>query len=245
SNLNRGSAHDTFAAGGLAFAIDPDSRQTAGTGMTIGASAYNSFTLGKEQSLVASAGADLTTDLDGTSAEQVSLRAGLSWHGRIGGSRFALGPVADVTYLASQPHLWRSGLSGRLEVPVGTQNLVALSFTALTQDYASQSYRNGIRVLAAGAITHALTPAMRARFQVGMDLERTRLAHLDHDGAHAELRLANEWPGGFSTSALASYARVQHRGDFPGTASPRADDRLTAGVTASNSQIDLGGFTPE
>jgi hypothetical protein len=85
---------------------------------------------------------------------------------------------------------------------------------------------------------------MRARFKVGVDVERTQLAHLDHDGAHGELRLANEWPGGFSTSAFTSYARVQFRGNFPGTASPRVDDRLTAGVTASNSQIDLGGFTP-
>jgi tetratricopeptide (TPR) repeat protein len=244
TNLNRGSAHQTFVAGGLAFAIDPGSRQTAGASVTIGGSAYNSFTLGNGQAIVASAAGDLTTDIEGARAEQVVLNAGLSWQGRSGNSRFALGPIADVTYWDFEPHLMRYGLSGTLDVPAGPQDLVGLSFTVLGQDYASQTYRNGFRVLANAQLTHGFTPALRASVETGLDIERTQSAHLDRDGVYGEVRVASDWRGGFSTSAFARYARDQYRGNYPGTGAPRVDDRLSAGVTISNSQVDLGGFTP-
>lgn len=244
SNLNRGSSHQTFAAGGLAFAIDPDSRRTAGTAITIGGSAYHSSNLPNGQTIVASAAADLTTDIEGTRAEQISLSTGLSWQGRIGNGRFALGPIADATYRGLEPHLVRYGLTGKLDVLAGPQNLVGLSFTALGQDYASQAYRDGFRVLAGAQLTHAFSPTVRASLSVGMDIERTQRAHLDRDGVSGEVRVASDWRGGFSTSLFARYARDQYLGNYPGTGTPRLDDRLSAGVTVSNSRIDLGGFTP-
>ncbi len=244
SNLNRGSGHQTFNAGGLAFAIDPGSRQTAGMGVTIGASAYNSFILGNGQALVASASADLTTDIEGSRAEQISLNAGLSWQGRVGGARFAIGPIINATFSAFEPHLMRYGLSGDFAASAGAQNLVGLSFTALGQDYASETYRNGFRVLAGAQLTHAFMPALRASVETGVDIERTQSAHLDRNGIYGEVRVERDWRGGFSTSISARYAREQYLGNYPGTGAPRVDDRLSAGVTVSNSQIDLGGFTP-
>ncbi|AEQ52965.1 surface lipoprotein assembly modifier [Pelagibacterium halotolerans] len=244
SNLNRGSAHRIFAAGGMDFAIDPDSRRTAGTGITIGGSAYHSFSLGNGQAVIANAAVDLTTDIEGTRAEQLSLSAGLNWQGRLGNSRFGLGPIADVSYSGFDPHLVRYGLSGTLNVPVGGQNLVGLSFTVLGQDYASQAYRNGFRVLAGAQVTHAFTPAVRASLQLGADIERTQAAHLDRDGVFGDVRVVSDWRGGFSTALFVRYARDQYLGNYPGTGTPRLDERLSAGITVSNSQIDLGGFTP-
>ncbi|WP_116653816.1 surface lipoprotein assembly modifier [Pelagibacterium sediminicola] len=244
SNFNKGSAHDTFVVGNMAFAINPDSRQASGTGLTIGGDMHYTFALPEHQQIVAALGGSVTTSLDNTTRKQFDLNTGLYWQGRLESGRVRIGPTASLSYANDAVHLLRYGLTGQATLEVAPQNLISLSFAALGQTYPAENFRDGYKLITGAGLTHAFTPATRLSLHLGGEIERTQRPHLDHDDISAEIRLNHDWSGGLITSTFAKASHHRYRGDFPGLSAPREDTHLGLGTTVSHSGIDLGGFTP-
>lgn len=245
TNVNKGSGHQTFEAGGLDFTIDDQARATSGVGASVGGSAFATANLDEVHALTASLGLDLRKYTNGTDFDQATLNASLMLTRRHGDAVFGIGPVATQTWKAWQPYLAQYGVAARATAAVTQRDIVGLSFQALGQDYADLDHRDGW--LATGRLSwkHHVSPALSITAHLGGTIERTQRAHLDHDDIVAGLRIDNEWQGGLITGVFGAVENHAYVGDYPLTDAPRHDQEISVGATLSHRSIAMAGFMPQ
>lgn len=245
TNANRGSGHETFNVGPYKFTIDPDSRATSGIGLGAGGEAHHDFRLGPDRSVRASVAGHVVKYLESDAFDTLQLSGSLALEQEAGLATLSIGPTVSGHWSGWEYALTRYGVDGSAQVPVGSNNLVALSFSALVQDFAVSDYRDGYRLEANAMLIHQFDAAHRIEMSFGALEETTQMPHLDHIDLSAGVAFASEWPGGLLTEFFGDYEVHDFVGSYPGIDAARQDHRWSAGATLAHRSLEVGGFVPE
>ncbi|MCD7060989.1 surface lipoprotein assembly modifier [Pelagibacterium xiamenense] len=245
TNFNKGSGHETFDTGGLVFSIDENARARTGLGVALGATAFAAFRIDEDNDLTVSLIGDTTKYVDAADYDHAQAGLELTYAHRRQGLMIGLGPVARYQWSGWEPYLASYGAAIEAAAPVGPGDLVTATFEVLARDFAVLDHRDGWQATGTIGLQHRFSPSASLAVTLGTTLERTQRPHIDHNDIVVGVTLRNEWHGGLITSLFASYEHHAYLGDYPAVGAPRADHKITAGVTLAHRAIDIAGFMPQ
>lgn len=244
SNLTGGPKTKTVMIGGLPFQLDPSSREASGTGLNLGLSAWQTWSLSRDWQLALSGTLDRRIyDTAAKSDEtEVGARLVLVHKAEWGGLSF--GPRMAVLF--QEEGLVRRQAGIGLDASVMSGKNVRLSFSAevLRQRFPQTTYRDGTLSRALVGIRWAPNPDAALFVNLPMERETAEADHLAHLDLGVELGVhLQRGPLGLGLAVSTSLDRYD--GVYPGFDVARKDRVSSLKLSLSHDRINWKGMVPE
>lgn len=245
SNANNGTDKDTVILGGIPFVPDPESRAQDAIGLSLGATAWNRWSIGEGRALSLSASLD-TTQYDNELVRDETIASARFLYSATGPDyRFTIGPTLERTWENGDPYRFRYGLFASAEKRLGRNASAGLGLSVLRQSHDDLSYLDGQLVRGALSYQRTLSPDLRLSVALPFEYERTERAHLDHQEIGLSLGAERRWKNGLVSNLSLGYSADNYIGDYPLANTPRRDRITTAVLGLSHPDFHVGSFIPE
>lgn len=245
SNITGGTTTETVLVGGVPFTLDPASREASGVGLTLGATAWRSWSLGRSWNATASASVDFRTFNTALKPDETELALRLDASHR--------GPRASVAFGPRYSMLFQDGSRARQQAGIGMNAayLAAprlrffLSAEMLRQTYPQADFRNGTRTSVTPGLQWALSPQTILTAELPMLRESARARHLAHKDVALGIGLATRMSGGLNLSVSVLGGRNAYDGIYPGFTLARTDHVKSLRLSISHNKVQVRGLMPE
>jgi tetratricopeptide (TPR) repeat protein len=245
TNANRGTLAETISLGGLDFVIDDQAQALYGTGLAVGATAWNRWTLNETWDASVSGLFDANFYNNDLINDDVNALLRLDLGATVGRGRVTFGPLFERRWLAGDEYSSRVGFNLAGIVRPRPDRQVYASTTYWSQNYDDRDYQNGNLITANLGMTQILSPSVRLAIGLPLAKEVANTDHLSHLDKGLVVTLEREWKGGVVSEFTASYTNAEYDGNFPSFTMPRSDDVSSIRVGLRSRAINIRGFTPE
>ncbi len=244
SNLTGGPDTDTVMIGGLPFHLDPGSREAAGTGLSLGLSAWQSWSLSRDWQLALSGSVDRRLYDTAAKSDETEFGARLALVHQADWGGLSFGPRTAILF--QDEGLVRRQVGFGLDASVASGKKVRLSFSAevLRQRFPQTDYRDG--TLSRALIGIRWTPNPDAALFLNLPIERESAVadHLSHLDLGVELGVKlRRGPLGIGLAVATSLDRYD--GVYPGFDVAREDRVSSLKLSLSHDRLNWRGMVPE
>lgn len=245
TNANGGTDAETVIIGGLPFTPDPSSRATRAVGLSFGITGWNRWTLSEDWNATLSGSLDVRRYNKDAVADETVAALRLDF-GTVGPRhRLTFGPVVDRMWKNDTPYRTRIGLGGSYQYRLRPDVVLGASATWWRQDHDDLTYLDGTLLSGALSATWIVAPDLTLSASLPFEVEKTGLAHLDHQSLGLTLGVEKAWEGGLVTGFNVGYSEDRYDGPYPAFGVPRVDKETTAGITLRHGKLRVGPFVPE
>lgn len=245
TNITAGTSTETVLIDGVPFTLDPGSRAASGVGVTLGATAWHSWSLSPSWDAIASASLDhrwFNTEFKPDETD-LALRLDAAFRGKRGsvsfGPRFAL--------------LFQDGDRARRQAGVGMSAIylaaprlrVFLTAEVLRQNFPQAPFRNGTRASATPGMQWALSQQTILTVELPILRETARAPHLAHTDLALGVGLSTQIGRGFNLGVGTLAGRNAYDGAYPGFDIARTDRVRSLRLNVSHDRLQFRGLMPE
>ncbi len=245
TNITGGTLQETVLVGGVPFTLDPTSREASGVGLLVGATAWHSWSLGKDWKAVASASVDqriYDTALKPDETE-VGLRLDMAHRGPRGGISF--GPRFAVLFQNGDRARRQMGLGMNLSYLIDPRLRFTLAAEWLKQDHPQSAFRDGNRVTATPGLQWAVSRQTTLAVEMPLLRETANASHLAHKDIGLGFGFATQMRNGLNLGVNLFAGRNTYDGIYPGFDMARKDQVKSLRVGISHNRLHWKGLRPE
>lgn len=244
SNVTGGPAIDTVFVGGLPFALDPESREAAGTGVSFGLVAWQNWDMGPGWELSLSGSADRKLYDTALKPDETEVGLRLSVNRKMKRGSLSFGPRYAILSQEGQIARRQAGFGFDAAFTTGKNARVTFSTEILRQTFPQSSYRDGNLARATLGFRWAMgtDTAFTLSFPVLRETAGAdHLAHLDL-GVAVGLQLRR---GKLGVGLALATSRNHYDGVYPGFFVARDDTVSSVRISIFHEDINWQGVTPE
>ena len=225
--------------------IDDQAQALYGTGLAIGATAWNRWTLSETWDATVSGLFDANFYNNELINDDLNTLLRFDLGATMATTRVTFGPLFERRWLSGNEYSSRTGFNVAGIMRPRPDRQVYASTTYWSQNYDDRQYQNGNLLTANLGMTQVLSPGVRLAVGIPFARENANADHLSHLDKGLVVTFETEWQGGIVSDFTASYTNAQYDGDFPGFAVPRSDAVSSIRVGLRSRAINIRGFTPE
>lgn len=243
SNINRGSAHDTFHPGVPDTpSFDITSRAESDTGLEFSLNGRHLWsTQGNDQWRLDWGFS--TRQFRGSQHDSYDLSTRISFNRINERTRWSIGPTARHVWAPKEDDHIVFGLSGSWEQRVSTRRSLFFAGSAENRNFESSKTKDGPFYWAqAGVATQSLGGVLAVGARASF--HRPKIRHQQYDGQAVFAQLSRTWPGGLKGAIGFELGRREYKADFPLAGAARDDSYYQLSVTAQHDAIRIGRYTP-
>jgi len=245
TNLTGGTRQETVIIGGLPFVVSPASREKAGTGLSLGLTAWHAWDLAQDWRAVLTASADrrvFDTALRPAETE-LDLRFALSH--RSGRTVLSFGPKLNMLWLDGRESRRQLGLFATGTHRVAPRLQLAWQADWLDQSYPGAAYRDGHKVSGLVELSYALGRDSQLTLSLPLERETARAPHLAHRDIGLGLGLETRLKGGLHLGLDLATSVERYDGAYPVFGVARRDRVSSLRLSVSHPDLGWGGLMPE
>jgi hypothetical protein len=245
SNANGGTDAETVVIGGLPFVPDPESRAQRATGVNLGATAWNRWTLSDGWTATLAGSLDIRRYDNNLVSDETTALARLDLARTAVRTRLTFGPLAERTWRDDSPYRTRLGFGAIVEHRLRPDVAVGANLIVWRQTHDDLNYLDGSKVTGALTASWHVRPDLTLLASVPFEVESTERAHLDHTSVSLILGAEKVWKNGLITEVSVGYERDSFDGDFPLFGRPREDTIASLGLSFRHRDVRFGRYIPE
>lgn len=253
SNVNKGSAHETFDSGLGVLTIDEASQARSGIGISAGLSGFYRYDLDEKYQLLFSGSLNARV-YKNTEANSVNTSLSLEIGKQFDAGRLFVGATYGSSYGQDEDARPLVDLHGSV-VRMGGKIRGNYKFTprsnfyfnasAQRQDFIGREYRNGNLYSASLTHSYTLSPILYLKLGAGIVRETAETENLQHTDYKGSIGLTKKWTNGLVSAANFSYETHRYDENFVGLTKPRRDRKMVGSVSLVNPEIKYFGFAPK
>ncbi len=240
TNINRGSANETFGNGSIT------SQEKSGIGITVGGNGFYKLDAG-ENAVVNARASVQKTFYSEDEFDQTSVQASLSYiHTAPDAESLATFSTSRVLRNPDigNDHYRTYSLRTQTRRALKGANILTFGSTATYTDYDSSSGPSGPSVTTDLALQSQITPSFSANFSLNATRAMPQNDYQRYSGWGLGMGGSTSWKGGWSTYLGIEGGFRKYDGVFPLTSLKREDSFIALRGSVLNSTIVLRGFSP-
>lgn len=245
TNVTGGTAAETVLVGGVPFTLDPASREAPGVGLTLGATAWRNWSLGRTWVATTSASVDFRTFDTALKPDETEVALRLDASHRGSRRSVSFGPRFSVLFQDGDRARTQAGLGLNAIYLAAPRLRFLLSAEALRQTYQQTTFRNGNRISIAPGLQYALSQQTILTVELPMLRETARARHLAHKDIALGVGLATRMRSGLNLGVNVQSGRNVYDGIYPGFTVARRDHVKTLRLSVSHDKLNVRGLVPE
>ena len=245
TNITGGARTSTVVIGGVPFELDPASREAAGIGISVGATAWRSFEIARDWRATLSGSVDARMYDTNLRADETDLGLRFDLSRRWARGNISFGPRLAVLFQDGTEARRQVGFGLSADLKLNRRLWLGVSAETLDQRFAGADFRRGTKSTASVGLRWAATPSIWLTGELSGARETALAKHLAHSDLGLGLGVETQLRGGTVFGADVFVSRNTYDGDFPGFSAPRRDNVKSVSLSVRDPRISWRGVTPE